>query len=209
VCNAVSEAQTIQKNEIRGALDFLRQAEKLKDVLRSSHTSGGRPESTAEHAWRLCLWAIVFSDKLGEIDLAKLLKICIVHDLGEALSGDIPAVSQTARRGKAIQERVDLESLTRPLAPKQRDEILSLWAEYENVSSPEAVLAKGLDKLETILQHNQGRNAADFDYAFNLTYGLKRTSAHPLLAEIRSILDHDTRTRMSQQRQHAANRDNR
>jgi len=188
------------KDEVRGALDFLRQAERLKDVLRSSHTSGGRPESTAEHTWRLCLWAIVFSDKLGQIDLAKLLKICIVHDLGEALAGDIPAVSQGLNTGKAIQERGDLEVLTRPLPATQRDEILSLWEEYENASSPEAVLAKGLDKLETILQHNQGQNPADFDYEFNLTYGLKQTSAHPLLAEIRSFLDDDTRARMRQRR---------
>jgi putative hydrolase of HD superfamily len=169
--------------------------------MRSSyHTSSGRPESTAEHTWRLCLWAIVFSDKLGKIDLAKLLKICVVHDLGEALTGDIPAVSQTVGTAKAIQERGDLEALTRPLPSTQRKEILSLWEEYENASSPEAVLAKGLDKLETILQHNQGRNPADFDYAFNLTYGLKQTSAHPVLAEIRSFLDEDTRARICQQR---------
>lgn len=197
------------KDEVRGTLDFLRQAEKLKNVLRSSHTSGGRPESTAEHTWRLCLMAIVFSDKLGAIDLAKILKICIVHDLGEALTGDIPAVSQTAGAGKAVEERTALESLTRVLPPTQRDEILSLWEEYENASSPEAVLAKGLDKLETILQHNQGQNPADFDYAFNLSYGLKQTSAHPLLAEIRSILDDDTQTRMSQQGQNATDRDDR
>ena len=199
-CNAASEAHAMLKDEVRGALDFLRQAERLKDVLRASHSSSGRPESTAEHTWRLCLWAIVFSDKLGKIDLAKLLKICIVHDLGEALTGDIPAVSQSLSTGKAIQERGDLEALTRSLPATQRDEILSLWEEYENASSPEAMLAKGLDKLETILQHNQGQNPADFDYAFNLTYGFEQTSAHPLLAEIRSFLDNETRARMRQRR---------
>jgi putative hydrolase of HD superfamily len=181
----------------------------LKDVLRSSHTSRGRPESTAEHTWRLCLWAVVFSDKLQNIDLAKLLKICVVHDLGEALSGDIPAVSRNPGTAKAIRERDDLESLTRPLSPTQRDEILSLWDEYENACSPEAALAKGLDKLETILQHNQGQNPPDFDYAFNLTYGLKHTSAHPLLAAVRSVLDDDTRARASQQRHKDTNRDRR
>jgi putative hydrolase of HD superfamily len=198
-----NEGHAMPNDEVRDALDFLRQAEKLKDVLRSSHTSGGRPESTAEHTWRLCLWVVVFSDRLGKIDLTKLLKICIVHDLGEALTGDIPAVSQGT--GKTSQERADLDALTKPLPRTQREEILSLWEEYENASSPEAVLAKGLDKLETILQHNQGQNPADFDYAFNLTYGVKHTSVHPLLAEIRSILDDDTRARMSQQRQRAAN----
>jgi putative hydrolases of HD superfamily len=207
-CRATSEAHVMLKDEITGALDFLRQAERLKDVLRTSHSSSGRPESTAEHSWRMCLWAIVFSDKLRKIGLAKLLKICVVHDLGEALTGDIPAVSQTPGIGKAIRERTDLEALTRSLTPTLRDEILSLWDEYQNASSLEAVLAKGLDKLETILQHNQGRNPADFDYAFNLTYGLKHTSADPLLAEIRSVLDDDTRARVSQQRHKDADPDN-
>jgi putative hydrolase of HD superfamily len=68
-------------------------------------------------------------------------------------------------------------------------------------------LAKGLDKLETILQHNKGQNPADFDYAFNLNYGLEQTSEHPLLAEIRAMLDDDTRRRMSHQKRSAANRD--
>jgi putative hydrolase of HD superfamily len=185
----------MRQDEIRGALDFLRNAEKLKDVIRSGYTSGGRPESTAEHTWRLCLMGIVFADALGDIDVAKLLKICIIHDLGEALSGDIPAVMQTADSGKAARERADLAVLTQSLPAAQRAEILALWDEYESAATPEAVLAKGLDKLETILQHTQGQNPADFDYAFNLTYGLKQTSAHPLLARIRAILDEDTGAR--------------
>lgn len=184
-------------DEIRGTLEFLRQAEKLKDVLRSGHTSGGRPESTAEHTWRLCLMALVFADSLDGIDVAKLLKICIIHDLGEALSGDVPAVEQRPDDGKADRERADLAQLTQTLPARQRNEILSLWEEYESTASPEAVLAKGFDKLETILQHAQGLNPADFDYGFNLTYGLRQTSAHPLLAQIRSFLDGETAARQS------------
>jgi putative hydrolase of HD superfamily len=186
------------QDQIGGALAFLREAEKLKDVLRSGHTSGGRPESVAEHTWRLCLMVLVFADALGDVDIAKLLKLCIVHDLGEALSGDVPAIMQTADTNKAMQERADLEVLTQSLHPAKRDEILALWEEYEAASTPEAVLAKGFDKLETILQHNQGKNPADFDYAFNLTYGVKQTSAHPLLAEIRAILDQETGARAGQ-----------
>ncbi len=182
-------------DRLLGALDFLREAERLKSTLRSGFTSTGRPESTAEHTWRLCLMALVFSEEFGNVDLLRLIKLCIVHDLGEALSGDIPAVLQTEGFDKAAQERADLEVLTRALPPLKRAEILALWEEYEAASSPEAVLAKGLDKLETILQHNQGRNPASFDYAFNLGYGQKQTSAHPLLAEIRALLDEETRAR--------------
>jgi putative hydrolase of HD superfamily len=182
-------------DRLSGALDFLREAERLKSTLRSGYTSTGRPESVAEHTWRLCLMALVLSDEFEAIDPLRLIKLCIVHDLGEALSGDIPAVLQTEGFDKSAQERADLKTLTRALCPKKRAEILALWEEYEAASSPEAVLAKGLDKLETILQHNQGQNPASFDYAFNLGYGQKQTAAHPVLAEIRALLDEETRAR--------------
>ncbi|WP_243371105.1 HD domain-containing protein [Microvirga solisilvae] len=187
-------------DRILGALEFLREAERLKCTLRSGFTSDGRPESTAEHTWRLCLMALVFADEFDGIDVLRLIKLCIVHDLGEALSGDIPAIMQTEGSNKSAQERADLEVLTTSLHAEKRAEILSLWEEYEAAQTPEAILAKGLDKLETILQHVQGKNPADFDYAFNLGYGRKHTSAHPLLAQIRAILDEETRARAEQKR---------
>jgi putative hydrolase of HD superfamily len=183
-------------DDLRGALEFLRHAEKLKDVLRSGYTSSGRPESTAEHTWRLCLMAMVFAPSIPGIDLERLLGLCVVHDLGEALQGDIPATEQASRPGKSASERADLEILTASLAPELRARIVGLWEEYESGSTPEAVLAKGFDKLETILQHTQGENPAGFDYAFNLDYGRAQTSRHPLLAAIRAILDEDTRRRI-------------
>eukprot|EP01031_Cornospumella_fuschlensis_P015070 gene15070-18411_t len=94
--------------------------------------------------------------------------MCVVHDLGEAINGDIPAIEQGGHPDKGAQEREDLLTLTRTLDAGLRDEILALWDDYENAASPEALAVKALDKLETLLQHNQGANPADFDYAFNL-----------------------------------------
>ncbi|UMZ14625.1 HD domain-containing protein [Pseudomonas sp. MPFS] len=176
-----------------GRLEFLRQAERLKDVLRSAHTSSGRQESTAEHSWRLCLMALLLEDQLGELDLLQVLKLCIVHDLGEALHGDIPAVQQAAHPDKGQQEREDLQTLARCLDAPARQRLLALWDEYENASSAEARAVKALDKLETLVQHNQGRNPADFDYRFNLDYGRRYTSATPLFRALREQIDHDTR----------------
>ena len=82
-------------------LEFLREAERLKDVLRSAHTSSGRPESTAEHSWRLCLMALAFEDQLAGLDLGKVLRMCVVHDLGEAIHGDIPPSSKRRTRTRA------------------------------------------------------------------------------------------------------------
>jgi len=181
--------------DLSGTLAFLRAAERLKQTWRSGQTSGGQPESTAAHTWRLCLMALVLEREFPELDFARLVKICLVHDLGEALGGDIPAPQQATGPAKGPQERADLLALTAPLPAAARAEILALWDEYEAAATPEARVAKALDKLETILQHNQGANPPDFDYAFNLAYGRKATDAVPLAARLREILDAGTRAR--------------
>lgn len=185
----------MQIEDITTILTFLRRAEALKHTYRSAWTSSGEPESVAAHTWRLALMAVVFAPAFPEVDLLRLLKICVIHDLGEAINGDIPAIEQTGGPEKAIQEREDLLALIDPLPASLRAELLALWEDYEAAGSPEARLAKGLDKLETILQHNQGQNPPDFDYAFNLDYGQKYTQAPALIANLRRILDAETLAR--------------
>ena len=180
-------------NELTGILTFLWEAERLKNVLRTSWTSGGQQESTASHTWRLCLMALVLADYFPGVDRARLLALCIVHDLGEAIHGDIPAIHQDANAPKADHERADLLTLVAPLPTAIQERLVALWDEYEAAATPEAKIAKALDKLETIMQHNQGANPSDFDYAFNLDYGKKFTDAVPLVTMIRAILDEETR----------------
>jgi putative hydrolases of HD superfamily len=183
-------------SDLTGILDFLRAAERLKVQTRSGWTSAGERESVAEHTWRLCLMALVLAGEFPEVDFARLIKICVIHDLGEAIGGDVPAPEQARLAGgKADQERRDLLELLAPLPARLRDEVTALWDEYEAARSPEARLAKALDKLETIMQHNQGRNPADFDYRFNLGYGRRFTEGPPLIAAVREILDQETEAR--------------
>jgi putative hydrolase of HD superfamily len=186
--------------DLPGVLDFLRAAEALKTVPRSGWTSAGERESVAEHTWRLCLMALAFQPHFPEVDFARLVKICIVHDLGEAVGGDVPAPEQARRvaagaSGKAADERRDLLTLLTPLPAALRDEIAGLWDEYEAAHTPEARLAKALDKLETLLQHTQGRNPPGFDYRFNLTYGRQYTAGHPVLEAARALIDTETERR--------------
>lgn len=179
--------------ELEGILSFLRATEELKNTLRSSRTSNGRHESTAEHTWRLCLIVLLFEKQYPELNILKLLKICVIHDLGEAISGDIAAVDQVEGVDKGANERRDLQVLIQPLPERLRVEILELWDDYENVSSEEAKLAKAFDKIETILQHTQGKNPEDFNYKFNLTYGKKYTDYDALTSAIRALIDKDTK----------------
>jgi putative hydrolases of HD superfamily len=188
-------------SELAGLIDFLRATESLKTVTRSAYTSAGRRESVAEHTWRLALMALLIAPAFPDVDFARLVKICLVHDLGEAIGGDVPAPEQARRRvaglstGKGADERRDLLRLLAPLPADLREEIAALWDEYEAAQSTEAKLAKALDKLETILQHTQGRNPPDFDYRFNLGYGREHTAGPPLIAAIRAVLDRATEDR--------------
>jgi hypothetical protein len=131
-------------DELLQVLDFLRAAESLKTVVRSGWTSAGERESVAEHTWRLCLMALVLGPALPEVDFARLVRICIVHDLGEAIGGDVPAPEQV-RRGtsKTSDERRDLLTLVAALPAVPREEIVALWDEYEAGVTPEAQAGQG------------------------------------------------------------------
>ena len=181
------------RDDLENILTFLRTAEQLKSTLRSGHTATGRPESTAEHTWRLCLLAMLFEDAYPEIHHHKLLKMCVIHDLGEALHGDIPAVAQDPDVDKSVEERQHLLEILNALPQPQHDAILALWDEYEAAATPEARLAKAFDKLETCLQHTQGDNVPDFDYAFNLDYGKQYTDTDELTRMLRTMIDAETR----------------
>lgn len=136
-------------SDLDGILDFLRAAERLKTTSRSGYTSAGRRESVAEHSWRLCLMALVLGPEFPGVDFAKLIKICLIHDLGEAIGGDVPAPEQARRlsedpsAGKAVQEREDLVTLLRSLPAPLRAEITALWDEYEAAESPRSPPRQG------------------------------------------------------------------
>jgi len=190
--------KSLATDRLAAIVTFLQATADLKDTLRSGFTNAGRQESTAEHTWRLCLFAMLIGDELPDCDTLRLIKLCIVHDLGKVISGDIPAIYQNADEDKSTQERADLITLCAPLPDDLRDEIVALWDEYNAAATTEAKLAKGLDKLETIFQQATGGNPPDFDYDFNLTYGAEHTGKHPLLGQLRDLADIATRARMTE-----------
>lgn len=189
-------SEPVDPVRLTAVVRFLQAAAALKDTLRSGRTAQGRAESTAEHSWRLCLTVMMFAPDLGEIDVLRLLKLCLVHDLGEAVCGDTPATDQSPDDGRAAREREGLAQLCALLPDDLRDEVMALADEYAAGASPEAKLAKGFDKIETILQHQAGRNGPDIDHAFNLTYGRAWTDGHPLLQALRALVDTETRRRV-------------
>ncbi|WP_162651813.1 HD domain-containing protein [Lentilitoribacter sp. Alg239-R112] len=186
----------LNTSRITSILEFMKNAEQLKNTLRSAHTSQRRPESVAEHTWSICLLMMCFEDQLVDIDMLRLFKLIIIHDLGEAISGDIPATEQNPNEDKAKLERLDFINLCTPLPDDLKTEMLVFWDEYDAAETPEAVMAKGFDKIETMLQHLADGTTGNIDFPFNLNYGILRTDAHPLLKQIREIVDERTTARI-------------
>ncbi len=158
------------KKIINNLIDFYKKAEKLKTITRHSWLSNStRQESVAEHTWMLCLLAMIISEKLdSKINLFKVLKMLIIHDLAEAVTGDIPAheISKRQKNKYKNEERV-FKKLTPLLSQKNANEIIRLWREFEKKKTVEAKFANSLDKIEVIMQHTLSNisswDQGDFD----------------------------------------------
>ncbi len=178
--------------EIEKYVSFIEEAERLKSVVRTAWTASGRRESTAEHSWRLALFAAVMADSKPELDLSKLLIMSLIHDIGEIDEGDISAALNPDGKRKYDTEYQAAQKIFSILPEGQARRMMEIWMEYNDNATQEAKLIKALDKAETILQHNQGRNPAVIDYRFNLEYGKEYFEDDGILKLLRSILDKKT-----------------
>lgn len=177
-------------------LSILSVAEKLKCNTRHSDTSSGRRESVAEHSWRLALMAMLLRDDLPEIDMDKVIQMCLIHDLGEAFTGDIAAFNKTD--SDRIKEdniyHTWIQSFPTPL--KERFQFLLL--EMEAQLTLEAKVYKALDKMEAVIQHNEADITSwiPLEYDLQYTYGAKEVKCHPYLMELKKQIDLWTRKKI-------------
>lgn len=178
--------------ELEKYVAFIQEAEKLKSVVRTAWTSTKRRESTAEHSWRLALFAGVLVGSDSSYDQTKILMMCLIHDIGEIYEGDISAATNPDKDDKYEMEYRAAQKVFSLLPFELAVKMMDIWIEYNNNATPEARLVKALDKAETILQHNQGDNPDDFDYAFNLEYGKEYFEDKDMLKQLRSIIDEET-----------------
>ena len=173
-------------------LDILHTAERLKDTLRHCDTSKGRRESVAEHSWRLALMAFFLRDEFPGTDMDRVIRMCLIHDLGECFTGDIPSFLKT----DADTEKEDslLEQWVSGLPAPYNAEMGALYAEMNALQTPEAKLYKALDKLEAVIQHNEAPIATWLprEYDLNLTYANENVAFSPYLTELRAAIRRDT-----------------
>lgn len=180
-------------------LEALHTAEKLKDTTRHCYTSKGRHESVAEHSWRIALMAFWLRDEFPQADMDKVIRMCLIHDLGECFTGDIPAFDKTAADEAAEEALLSrwVDSLPEPVCTEMR----TLYAEMAALQTTEAKIYKALDKMEAIVQHNESAIATwePQEYALNLTYGVEQSQFSPYMQALREAIRQETLRKMEQE----------
>jgi len=177
----------------RAFLDFLKVAEKLKCNTRHSYTSSGRHESVAEHSWRLTMMAYFMRDEFPEADIDKVIKMCMFHDMGEAITGDIPAFEKTS--ADSDHENHVMDELLDTLPEPYRADLKELFAEMEALETLEAKIYKALDKLEALIQHNEADLSTwiPLEYDLQMTYGTEECGFSEYMKNLRDMVRKDSR----------------
>ena len=140
---------------LRRQLEFILEIDRLKSVLRQSYLIDiDRHENSAEHSWHLAVAAMVLAEHAKErIDISKVIRLVLVHDLVEIDAGDTFIYDEAANVGKAAREQEAANRLFGVLAEDQAQTFMALWREFEDRETPEAKFAFALDRLLPIL-HN-------------------------------------------------------
>jgi putative hydrolase of HD superfamily len=145
------------KSRLEQQLDFLRSVDALKRIERMTRLiqqpgEVARRENSAEHSWHLALMAMMLVEHANEpVDLARVLQMILIHDIVEIDAGDTFVYDENAMTGKAEREAQAAERIFGMLPSDQKDELFSLWHEFEARETPEAKYASALDRLAGML----------------------------------------------------------
>lgn len=176
----------------RELLEALQIAERLKDATRHCYTKNGRHESVAEHSWMMTLMAYFMKDEFPEVDMDKVVRMCIIHDLGECFTGDVPTFDKT----KVHEENEEklLYSWVRTLPENYANEMIALYEEMAERKTIESKIYKAIDGLEALIQHNISDLSTWIpkEYELNKTYADDKVAFSEYLTELREEIRKDT-----------------
>ncbi len=176
----------------REYLEILHVAERLKDTPRHCTTSKGRTESVAEHSWRISLMAMLLRHEFPEVDIDKVVYMCLIHDLGECFTGDIPTFVKTDS-DRNVEDDL-LTKWVKSMPQEVCDDLVMLYKEMDEQKTPEAKLYKSLDKLEALIQHNESplTTWSENEYELNRYYAFDTVAYSEWLTSLREEILKDT-----------------
>ena len=158
-------------NHLLNQIEFIREIDKLKYIFRKTKLiNSDRPENDAEHSWHLAMMAIVLAGHANEpIDLEKVMKMVLIHDIVEIDSGDVFAYDTTKSHDNFDEELKAARRIFGILPEEQAEEFINLWIEFEEMKTPESKFARSLDRLEPLLQNasNNGGTWREFDVKYD------------------------------------------
>ncbi|MCR5603670.1 MAG: HD domain-containing protein [Lachnospiraceae bacterium] len=178
--------------DARVYLEILHVAERLKDTPRHCTTTKGRTESVAEHSWRISLMAFLLKHEFTDVDIDKVVDMCLIHDLGECFTGDIPTFVKTAS-DREVEDSL-LDQWVKSLPKELSEDISALYKEMDAQDTKEAKIYKSLDKLEALIQHNESplNTWADNEFDLNKTYAFDTVAFSEWLTDLRKEILNDT-----------------
>ena len=178
--------------DAREYLEILHVAERLKDTPRHCTTTKGRTESVAEHSWRISLMAFLLKHEFTDVDIDKVVDMCLIHDLGECFTGDIPTFVKTDS-DREVEDSL-LDQWVNSLPEELSKDISALYKEMDAQETKEAKIYKSLDKLEALIQHNESPLStwADNEFDLNKTYAFDTVAFSEWLTELRKEILNDT-----------------
>ncbi|WP_410208920.1 HD domain-containing protein [Fusobacterium sp.] len=144
-------------HKIHKQIDFLFEIDRVKTILRQSVVLGdiNRRENDAEHSWHMAMCAIVLKEyvEVENVDMEKVLKMILVHDIVEVYSDDTPAFSEFSKEEKFRKELAAAEKIFGILPEEQYKEFLKIWLEFENMESDESKFANVFDRFQGFMQN--------------------------------------------------------
>lgn len=184
-------------------LDILWRASTLKTTPRHCYTEKDRTESVADHSWRTALFAMLLSGEpeFQNMDMNRVIRMCLIHDLGEAFTGDIPTFEKTEADAKT--EEGLFEAWVNHFPSPQREEWSALLWEMGQMESREARTYKALDKLEAVISHNESDISTwlPLEYELQFSYGKENVQFSEYLKELKDCIDEVTGKKIGAGRQ--------
>ena len=141
---------------LKKQLDFSLEIDKEKNIFRQTHLSGlGRNENDAEHAWHMAVMAYILREYANEdVDISKVMLMCLIHDIVEIDAGDTYAYDEEALKTQKEREAAAKKRIFSLLPEDQKEEMTALFDEFEEWKSPEAKYAHALDNLQPLILNN-------------------------------------------------------
>ena len=182
-------------------LEILRTAGRLKTMYRHCETERGRRESVADHSWRTALMAMLLSgeEEFRDTDIDRVVRMCLIHDLGEAFTGDIP----TFEKNESDEETEDrlLDAWVGTLPEALRASFQGLLLEMRQMQTREARVYKALDKMEALISHDESELSTwlPLEYELQFSYGQEEVRFSEELTAVRRAIDRWTQEKICQE----------